>query len=249
MICAIMQPAFFPYLGFFDLIDSVDRFVFLDNVKLVKSYWPVRNRIKTDQKELFITVPVGTPKGRSNTMINEAVIDLHDSWKKKHLRSIYFSYKKAIFFNEVYPFIEELYQLKLSNLSDFNITVITTICSKIGLNKKMYRSSELEGIQGVKDGRLVRICQALNCQEYLSPQGSIPYLEKDSPGGELSKNGITVFYQNYQHPLYPQCHGDFISHLSCIDLLFNCGFPRSLEKIREGHQAPILCSAIKNRLE
>jgi len=245
MFCAIMQPAFFPYLGYFDLIDSVDKFVFLDNVKLVKSYWPVRNKIKTDQGEIFITVPVNTPQGGMNTMINKAVIDQKGNWKKKHLKSLYFAYKKAAFFDEVYPFVEELYEIETDHLSEFNIEIIRRICTKIGLTKAMLKASDLAGICGLKDARLASICKNFDCDQYLSPQGSIPYLEKESPGGELTKNNIIVFYQNFQHPVYPQGHDGFISHLSCLDLLFNCGFSQSLGFIREGHGKPIHCTELK----
>ena len=93
-------------------------------------------------------------------------------------------------------------------------------------------SSALNNITGVKDERLVSICQALNISHYLSPVGSANYLEKETPGGAIVKAGIQLTYQNFIHPEYQQLYGSFQSHLTIIDMLFNCGSDNTLELIR-----------------
>ena len=75
MICAIMQPTYFPWIGYFDLIDQVDKFIFLDNVKLEKSTWQVRNRIKSANGEILFTIPIKMEKGRMKTNIHTAKIN------------------------------------------------------------------------------------------------------------------------------------------------------------------------------
>lgn len=239
MKCAIMQPTYIPWLGYFDLIDQVDKFVFLDDVKLEKCSWQVRNRIRSSRGELYLTIPIRRTVGRDKLIINEAVINEGLIWRKTHLKSIFFAYRKAAFFEEVYPFVETLINTKTENLADFNYNVIVLIAKRIGIDKKFIRSSELDNLCGKKDARVVSICKAIGCDEYLSPQGAAVYIERNSPGGEFVKNNMLLFYQNYSHPVYTQLYGEFLPYLSSIDLLFNCGFDGSLEIIRSGRRQAI----------
>jgi hypothetical protein len=99
--------------------------------------------------------------------------------------------------------------------------------------------AKLQGINGVKDARIVSLCNKIGCNEYLSPQGAREYLEKETPGGQLIKNQINLFYQNFEYPGYDQLYGDFMENLGMIDLLFNHGFNQSLEIIRNGSRPMI----------
>ncbi|SNZ03764.1 WbqC-like protein family protein [Persephonella hydrogeniphila] len=239
--CAIMQPTYNPWLGYFDLIDSVDIFVYLDDVQLVKRSWQVRNRIKTDKGELFLTIPVKKVKDSRKTLIKDAVIDDTTDWRKKHLRAIELNYKKAPYFNEVFSFIRELIESPFKYLGDFNINFIEKIKDSIGIATKTMRSSHIKNITGKKDNRLANICKHINCNIYISPQGSASYIEKEYPGGELEKNNIKVYYHNYEHPVYTQLYGKFLPFMGIIDLLFNVGFKDALEIIRKGRRNPIYC--------
>jgi len=229
---AIMQPTYLPWTGFFDLIDSVDVFVYLDNVKLEKSSWHVRNQIKSVQGAVMLTVPVSTPNGRLDTMINETLLS-PKPWQKKHLKTLVTNYSKAPFFNDVYPFIERLLKKDYQNLAELNIAIISAVATQLGITTKLVRASSLDNITGVKDERLVSLCHELGITHYLSPVGAADYIEKHSKGGAIVKAGITLSYQNYQAPTYPQLYGDFISHLSVFDALFNCGFEHTLALIRQ----------------
>ncbi|MBU2892946.1 WbqC family protein [Colwellia sp. D2M02] len=236
MQCAIMQPTYLPWCGFFDLIDSVDHFIFLDNVKLGKSDWHVRNRIKSATGDIMLTVSVNLPNGRMDTLINQAQLNLKHPWRKKHLKSIASNYRKSPYFNEVYTFIEPLILADFELLSDFTINIIKAIASKLAINTHFYIASELPQLPGVKDERIVNICKQLDAKQYLSPVGAADYIERETPGGAITKAGISLSYQEFIHPKYPQLYGDFISHLSIIDLLFNCGFAQTIALIRSGHQ-------------
>lgn len=236
---AIMQPTYLPWLGYFDLIEQVDKFVFMDNVQLVKRSWQVRNRIKTSQEELFLTISIKKTKKRDETLICDALIDQENQWKEKHIKSIEFAYQKAPFFDCVFPFIKNLIFRDEHLLSKFNIYIIRQIAIKLGIKTDLITASELKNIQGSKDLLLVSMCQEVGCNEYLSPKAASVYIDKDYPGGELVRNNIQVYYHNYEHPLYNQIHGKFIPFLSIIDLLFNHGFENSLAIVRQGRRESI----------
>ena len=238
-IAAIMQPTFFPWLGYFDIIDQVDSFVFYDNVQLTRRSWQVRNRIKTANGEYFLIVPIKKTKKRDELLICDAEICYNEKWQSKHLKTIETSYKKARYFEEVFTFIFELYAKKHNLLFSFNEDFIVTVLQKIGISTQYVRSAELQGISGTKDMRLASICKKLSCDEYFSPQGSSTYIESHSPGGELTKQGISLYYQSYKHPQYHQLYGPFITNMGVVDLLFNEGFEHSLEIIRSGRQPMI----------
>jgi len=227
MKCAIMQPTYIPWCGYFNLIHSVDKFIFLDDVKLEKSDWHVRNRIKSANGEIMLTISVNSPNGRMNTMINQAKLDLNQPWQKKHLKSIYSNYRKSEYFDEIYTFLENNILTDHTNLSSFTISIIKNIAIQLKIETEFFLASELPSCDKVKDKRLVQLCNNLNADHYLSPLGAANYIEKTTPGGEIVKNGLTLNYQSFIHPIYPQLYGNFISHLSIIDMLFNCGFKKT----------------------
>ena len=235
MIVAIMQPTYNPWLGYFDLIDKVDVFVFLDNVQLEKCSWQVRNKIKSSQGEIFLSIPVRRPKGLHTSILEALLDDTHD-WRRKHLRSIYINYRKAHYFNDVFPFVKDLILNNIKYLADFNINFIEEIKKVIGINTPTIRSSSLTGVEGKKDNLVANICKLLNADTYISPPGAAIYIEKDVPGGAFAKNGIELYYHNYEHPVYNQLYGEFLPYMGIIDLLFNEGFENALDIIKEGRR-------------
>lgn len=224
MLLSIMQPTYLPWLGYFGLINSADKFVFLDNVKLEKSDWHVRNKIKSGKQELMLTCPVSTPKGRMIATIENTQFVSANPWRRKHLKSIAESYTKAPFFSSLFPLLDSIYNDEsITCLAQMNIKIIRVLMGYMNITTPTFVASQLKGVSGVKDARLVSICHELECNTYLSPVGAQAYIEQETPGGALVKNGIDVFYQNFIHPKYPQIKGEFISHLSVIDCLFNVG--------------------------
>ncbi len=236
MVVSVMQPTYLPWLGYFDLINSADTFVFLDNVKLEKSDWHVRNRIKGASGELMLTCAVATPNGRMAANINTTEFAKGHPWRKKHLKSMATCYRKTPFFDELYPKLVAYYELPHTNLlGEFNIELIKLLCDYIGLKSNFVVASALPEMTGVKDEKLVNICRHLGATDYLSPVGAKAYIEETVPGGALAQNGLEVFYQNFTHPEYTQLYGEFISHLSVIDCLFNLGPSKTRELIEWGH--------------
>ena len=233
MICTIMQPTYIPWIGYFDLIDKVDTFVFYDDVQLAKRSWQVRNKIKSANGELWLTLPVKKTKKRDDLLINEALLNNEEKWNKKHLNSIALNYKKSEYFNDVFEIIEGVY-VKAIQLADFNIELIKLISNKIGITTEFINSSSLKDIKGQKDYRLVQICKAINSNIYLSPQGSANYINEVNKGGEFVKNNIDLYYHAYKHPIYKQLYSEFIPYIGIYDLLFNVGFKKSIDVIRAG---------------
>lgn len=217
MKCAIMQPTFLPWLGYFDLIRSVDKFIIYDHVQFEKQSWQQKNRIRNKQGELMLTVPVLHDKGLERR-INEVKIDYSRNILTKHLNSIRFSYSKSNNFDEIFPEIEQIINKRPELLMNLNIALIKLGMQHLGINKELIFSSSLN-VSGNKVEALVDVCNKVGANEYLSPVGSKGYIDENNI---FADNGISLSYQNYTPPAYNQfTYPDFISHLSFIDFLFN----------------------------
>lgn len=248
MKCAIMQPTYFPWLGYFELIDSCDTFIFLDTVQIVKNTsktWDCRNRIKTSNGELFLSYPIKRNPSPEINCFNNTFIDNTQNWRIKHLRSIEMNYKRAPFYSEVFEFIQHLLVNDFDMVADLNINIIKSISEKIGLKANFINASNLLNITGTKDDRLVNICKLLGADSYISPKGSAEYIENEKTGGAFTSANIKLSYQNYLPVDYPQLSTPFISHLSIIDLLFNVGFNSALMVINKGRQTPLDSITVK----
>lgn len=238
MISAIMQPTFIPWIGYFDMIDKVDRFIFLDHVQLTKRSWQVRNRIKTSEGEKFITIPILKNKSRSDLCIKDALICYNDNWDKKFLKTLEQYYKKSTHYKDVYVWLEKIINQRIKTLGALNIEIIKDISKRIGIKTNMYRSSELHYTKE-KDEMLVALIKEIECDNYLSAQGSSVYIELNSPGGSFTKNKIELYYHNYEHPNYEQGKNSFLPYMAIIDLLMNIGFNNALNVIRQGRKQDI----------
>ncbi len=216
MIVAIHQPNFLPWIGYFYKILKCDTFVFLDNVQYTKNSFINRNKIKTSQGELWLTVPVTFSFGQK---ILEVRINNNSDWRKKHLKTFELNYKKASFFEEIYEMIKNVYyEDDWLYLADLNIALILTISDYLGIKRKFIKASELEA-EGKSTELLISIVKKLNGDVYLSGFGGAKYQEETA----FEESGIKLLYYDFQHPIYKQLWGDFIPNLSVIDLLFNCG--------------------------
>ncbi len=223
-----------PWLGYFSMIDQVDEFVFLDNVQLVGRSWQVRNKIKYEDAEKILTIPINKDKHRDDRLINNTSYSGIE-WKKSHLGTIHLAYSKSAYHKEVMPFLEELYSLDYNSIGKMNENIISSTCKKIGIQTPLLCSTEMN-VDGHKDSLLVNICKKRNADAYLSAQGSAAYIEASIPAGEFGKSGIELYYLNYNHPEYLQIGKRFIPYIGIYDLLFNVGFDSALEIIRSGRR-------------
>lgn len=219
MIVAIHQPNFIPWLGYFYKIARADVFVMLDDVQYTKNSFINRNRIKTPQGELWLTLPV-IHSGRFGQLINSVKIQNPDNIFKKIKKTITANYGKAPFFNEVFRIIETGFY-PTDSLAEINEAMIKQILNYLGIEKKLVRSSELD-IKGAKSSkRLVEICKSLNADTYLAGFGSSNY-QKDSL---FLEKGIQPVVYDFKHPEYNQLWGEFVYNLSILDILFNMSVP------------------------
>lgn len=228
-----MQPTFNPWLGYFDLINSVDKFIFLDTVQLNQQSWQTRNKIKVNNKEYLISIPIVKSSSKFDLLIKDTKInETFNFAKKKLLKTIYQEYKKSEYFEKNISFIEELINFNTNSLCEYNINIIEKICNKLGIKTELIKASSLESIDEKKSNLVLTLCKNINAQEYYSPFNAKEYLDKDL---ELfNQNSIKVIYQNYKHPIYKQVGNEFISYIGIFDLILNHGFKESLEIIQSG---------------
>ena len=226
---AIMQPTYLPWIGYFDMIDRADRFVFLDSVQFSRRSWQQRNRIKTANGVQMLTVPV-LKKGARDQTIAEAQVNTATRFAEKHRRTIERALGKAPYFKDYAGPLFAILESGHERVAELNIDLIHWLSDAFGIAGDFARSSEI-AVAGSKADLLAALCSALDGDVYLSAPGSANYIEES---GAFNTAGISVTYHRYDHPSYPQLHGLFEPFMSAIDLLFNCG-PDSLGRIRSGY--------------
>lgn len=222
--CVILQPGYLPWLGFFEQVARADEFVFLDDVQYDKHGWRNRNRIKGPSGgPQWLTVPVRVSHlGRP--LINAVEIDAtQERWIERHLNALRACYGPCRWFEWLFPNIERVLRRPERSLANLDIALIELLCQKLELRASFRRSSEMN-ISAARCERLVEICQRLSCGRYYSGAAATAYLDIEM----FQQAGIEVEFQEYAHPVYPQRFGEFRSHLSVVDLMFNCG-PASLD--------------------
>jgi hypothetical protein len=221
MIISTQQPYFFPFAGFFYKAHLSDVFVILDSVQFPRgTTWVSRNRFKNDQGTLWLTVPVWK-KGLGLQRIHEVRICHEFRWAAKHLASLKSAYAKAPYFADHIPFIERIYAARYGKLIELNQAVIDYLLRQLEIDTEIKLLSRL-GIQSTGNQMLVEICQRLGASTYAAQQAAAKYLDPLL----FAQAGIKLQFFKAPAPVYPQLWGPFISDLSILDLLFNCG-PRS----------------------
>lgn len=215
MIISIHQPAYLPWLGYFDKINRSDIFIYLDTVQLEKNSYTCRNKIKTPQGSTWLTIPLIT-KGHTANSIIDIRIDNSQNWKKKHLKNIFFNYKKAKFFNELYPKIELLFEEDFDLFSDLAYQHMVFWLNEFNIQTKIVKSSML-GIETKKSDLVLDLCSNFSASKYLSGELGKGYLNE----GSFEQRGIQIEYQNYSHPVYQQLNGEFLPYMGIVDFWMN----------------------------
>ncbi|MCH8535208.1 MAG: WbqC family protein [Flavobacteriaceae bacterium] len=212
---AIMQPYIFPYLGYFQLVNAVDTFVFYDDVHFIKRGWINRNKILVNGTEKLISFPC--IKASQNKLINEVEIDLQQKEYKKLLQSISMAYKKAPYFEEVFPVIEKVFLSEATNIASLAIDSIKEVMNYLGITKQFKISSEAfatsKGLE--KQERLIQITLTEKVSTYINALGGQELYSKD----DFKKEEIDLFFLKASLPEYPQFSDAFVPGLSIIDVL------------------------------
>lgn len=215
---AIIQSAYIPWKGFFDLLARCDEYVVLDSVQFAKRHWHNRNRIKTPQGAQWLTIPV-TTKARFEQPIDDVAIA--EPWAEKHWRTIETNYRKAPRFEQYAPYLHGLYKKAdaQTRLTDVNEVLLEGLLQLLDIPTQIVRDRAYDP-QGKATDRLVDICCKAGATHYLSGPSARSYLE----GHKFDAAGISVEWMDYAgYPPYPQLWGEFAHQVSILDLIFNVG--------------------------
>jgi hypothetical protein len=222
---AIHQPQYLPWLGYLDKLDSADVFIILDIVQFKKHEWQNRNRIRTKENWQWLTVPIIDcfPE-----RIDQVEVNARADWSRKHRQALRLHYGRAPYWEPLGPALLAVLERPWTRVRDLNVAVLELLCFHLGIVTPRLLASSLPTRDEPTD-RLIDLCRAVGGTEYLSGESGPQYMEIE----RFAQAGITVSVQDYRHPEYSQQYTPFVSHLSVVDLLFNCG-PDSLAVLRSG---------------
>jgi len=226
MKLAIMQPYFFPYIGYFSLMQKADQFIIFDTVQFQRKSWMVRNRIlNLNGGSSYIHLPV--KKVSLSSCIRDILVDDDIDWKGKFFNQL-LVYNKAPYFKETIKVLEKALNSNYKSLTDINKNLLVEISNYLNLECKISVFSEMKlDIKEVNsaDEWALNISKKLNATEYINAPGGVCFFDRK----KYEKNNIKLmFLKNKLNP-YKQFHLDFVPGLSIIDvMMFN-----SINKIRE----------------
>jgi hypothetical protein len=214
---AIMQPYFFPYIGYYQLIAAVDKFVVYDDVNFIKNGWINRNRLTLAGATHYITVPLAAAS--PFVKINQINVQGGDGWRRKLMESIRHSYSKAPHFAEVNALIHEVLFSGAEKIGELAKTSIVTVCDHVGLKTEFVDSSSTYGNESLSGpARVLDICSKEGATEYYNlPGGRDLYREQ-----EFAEQNIGLHFLKPSLKPYRQFVAQFQPGLSIIDvLMFN----------------------------
>lgn len=214
-IVSIHQPNYLPWLGYFKKIQDSDVFVFLDDADFPKNGPVNRNKIRTKEGTILLTIPI---KYKFGNKIKEIKIDNTTKWNEKHKKGIFLNYKKANWFKQYWDELEKIYDEKYEYLIDINMKLINFVIKKLQIQTKIIFSSELN-ISSVKSQKILEICEAVNAETYITGIGGKDYLVVE----DFASKDIKVKFQHFNHPKYNQAYEEFIPNIAAIDLILNEG--------------------------
>ena len=219
-VAAIHQPNYIPWPGYFHKLAACDVFVYLDAVQYPRGQsFAARNRIKTPNGVVFLTIPVSVPKGHEGKASYLEVEFADERWRDKHLKTVEQSYKRAPHFDEVF----ELYRDGLERGRTFvglNVGLIEAVAGYLGIETRRVLLSETLESFGEKTDLIVDVCKTVGADVYLSGAGGGREYNDER---QLNEHGIELRYDDYAYPDHPQLWDGFEPNLSVLDLLFNCG--------------------------
>jgi hypothetical protein len=218
MKLAIMQPYFFPYLGYFQLIHAVDKFVIYDDVTYIKNGWINRNRILINNAPTYFTVPLY--QASSYKCICDTSLNLTLNWRDKLLKTIANTYRKSPFFADVFPIIEKVILFESEHLAEFLANQLVELSGFIGiqtefvLTSRVYENQSLSG-----QDRIIDICKQEKTDFYLNAIGGQTLYDSKT----FSDAEIELQFIEMKPLIYPQKSTEFVPYLSIIDVLMNIG--------------------------
>ena len=221
MRLGIMQPYFFPYLGYWQLLANVDKYVVYDDVTYIKGGWINRNNFLINGQKNLLTMQL--EKASSYTLIKD--IAIKDDFVK-FLKTIEMGYKKAPFFEDSFRLLKDICQCPEKKLGQFLFNSHIKICEYLGIDTELILSSSFEKHTELKGkDKVISICKQLGADEYINAIGGQELYDKK----EFAENGIKLNFLQANLREYRQLKNEFVAGLSIIDIMmFN-----SKEEIKE----------------
>lgn len=219
MKLAIMQPYFMPYIGYFQLIKIVDKFIFYDDVTFIKQGWINRNKILINNQAKMFSIPLSNAS--SHVLIKDVLISeiAYQKWRKSFFNSIVFSYKKAKNYSKINALIEKILEKRPEKISELAIKSVVEVAQYLDLKTEfeicsdVYSNTYLSG-----QNRVLDICINEKAITYINPVGGMELYSKSV----FQEKNIELFFIKANKSVYPQFSEEFVPFLSIIDvLMFN----------------------------
>lgn len=232
MKLAIMQPYFMPYIGYFQLIKAVDKFIIYDDVTYIKQGWINRNQLLINGESKKFTIPVSN--GSSNTLIKDVVISnlAFDKWKITFYKTLMSSYGRAPYYNNVLDLMDKIINSSTNYISELAVNGIEevlkylNISCDISLSSKVYDNTKLMG-----QDRVLDICKKESAKTYINPIGGQTLYSHE----RFHQNGVELFFIMSKEFKYQQFNNEFVPWLSIIDvLMFNS--PEEINEMLDNYE-------------
>ncbi|MDL2284124.1 WbqC family protein [Oxalobacter sp. OttesenSCG-928-P03] len=226
MKIAVMQPYFFPYIGYWQLLHAVDRFIIFDDVNYITRGWINRNRILINGNPTYITLPL--QKASQNRLICDMKLQSPSEWREKIMRTIENAYRRAPAFKEIYPVITEILHYPSLKLSEFLVHQLQVIANVLDIKTQFIHSSSIYSDVVLKGKeRIMDICQKENAAIYINLPGGRSLYEAE----EFAQKSINLCFIKTHFLPYPQRAPQFAPYLSILDMLMEEG----VEKVKSHH--------------
>lgn len=219
MKLAIMQPYFFPYIGYFQLIHAVDKFVVYDDVNYIKQGWIDRNRLLINGQAFSFKLPISSAS--SFTKINDTLINTnrYSFWCSKFIKTIVLNYNKAPYFKEVLELIQKVIEHKFGFINQIALCSLVLVCEYLDIHTPIIKTSSVYNNSAIKaQDRIIDICFKEKATEYINTFGGTKLYDKET----FRAKGINLLFIQPKHIEYTQLNHKFVADLSIIDvMMFN----------------------------
>ena len=223
MLVAIHQPHYVPWLGYLDRMVKADLFIILDHVQFERRNYQNRTMIRCEGQEKWLTVPV-VQVSQKETIIEKMVDNTEGgsrAWGPNHFKTLKYAYRKAPYFNLYADRLQQILEARWEKLVDLDLAMLDFLREAFDITTPIRRSSEMRA-EGARSELLLNLCREVGPgTTFLGGLGgSRGYLDMEA----FDRAGIGVEWQQFKHPVYPQCgDGAFMPGLMSLDLLLNCG--------------------------
>ena len=224
------QPEFFPYIGYWKKMSIANKFVLVDSINYQPKNFQNRNQIRVgngSDKVCWLKIPIIKDGDIRYQKINQVLINNNTDWKNSHLHLIQQSYKKTKYFNDVYPFINTLYNYDTPYLSQFTSNIICKLSDKLNIKEDISSTSSTL-INSKKNNLLIDICNEYGCDGYLSGMGAKDYVDISL----FDKNKLEHHFIKIDAPEYNTKWKPFVPNMCILDILFNLGFDGTQDYIK-----------------